>query len=158
MATQESVRTVNSVGFIPLMSRIRYFDFSGQRDIILLVARLGLMVLFILYGYTYITDFQSLMTYLAKVNAPAPVFIGIVACIVEFFCGLAVVFGFYTRPLAMMFAFYTMATAFVGHRYWDMTGADIHANYVHFFKNVSITGGFLALCISGPGLYSIDRR
>ena len=62
------------------------------------------------------------------------------------------------RPLAVLMAFYTLATGFIGHHYWTMTGLDQYANEINFYKNVSIMGGFLALYIAGAGKYSLDAR
>jgi putative oxidoreductase len=31
-------------------------------------------------------------------------------------------------------------------------------NMIHFYKNISIIGGLLLLCVTGAGKYSIDRR
>ena len=53
-------------------------------------------------------------------------------------------------------AVYTLATAFIGHHYWIMSGADQYANEINFYKNVSIMGGFLLLFITGAGKYSLD--
>jgi putative oxidoreductase len=39
-----------------------------------------------------------------------------------------------------------------------MTGDARIANMINFYKNVSITGGFLLLCVTGAGRYSIDRE
>jgi putative oxidoreductase len=32
------------------------------------------------------------------------------------------------------------------------------ANMINFYKNISIMGGLLLLCVTGAGKYSIDRR
>jgi putative oxidoreductase len=53
-------------------------------------------------------------------------------------------------------ALFTLVAAFIGHRYWTMTGADQYSNEMHFYKNVSIVGGFLLLYITGAGKYSLD--
>jgi putative oxidoreductase len=39
-----------------------------------------------------------------------------------------------------------------------MDGAERMANMINFYKNISIIGGLLLLCVTGPGRYSIDRR
>jgi putative oxidoreductase len=39
-----------------------------------------------------------------------------------------------------------------------MAGADRMANMINFYKNLSIAGGLLLLCLTGPGKYSVDRR
>jgi putative oxidoreductase len=81
-----------------------------------------------------------------------------VAIAVEFFVSIAVVLGVRTRELALVLAIYTLATAFIGHHFWTMTGAERDANEINFYKNISIVGGFLLLCVTGAGKYSIDAR
>jgi putative oxidoreductase len=39
-----------------------------------------------------------------------------------------------------------------------MTGDAFRANEINFFKNVSIMGGLLLLCVTGPGKYSLERK
>jgi len=39
-----------------------------------------------------------------------------------------------------------------------MTGDAYMANLINFYKNISIMGGLLLLCVTGAGKYSIDRR
>jgi putative oxidoreductase len=85
-----------------------------------------------------------------------PEIAAVVAVIMKFFVGLAIAVGFYTRLLALLLAFYTIVTAFIGHRFWAMTGVAAYDNEINFFKNPSIMGGLLLLCVTGPGKYSIE--
>ena len=53
-------------------------------------------------------------------------------------------------------AFYTVATAMVGHNFWDATDAAVqHDMVIHFWKNIAIAGGFLLLPSPAPAA-SID--
>lgn len=138
---------------------LRYQLFDGQRDAMILIARIMILILYGYFGFTYVTDHGSFVTYLKSVDAPIPEFTAIVATIVEFFGGLALLFGFWTRPVAAIFVLYTLGTGIIGHAFWKTTDPTAHHTlFVHFFKNVSIAGGFLFLCLSGPGKYSIDKR
>jgi len=78
-----------------------------------------------------------------------------VAIIIEFFVAIVVLLGVFTQPLSVVLAVYTIATAFIAHHYWSMTGMARYENEINFFKNVSIAGGFLLLSITGPGRYSL---
>ena len=137
---------------------MRYALFESQRDALLLVARLLMMLLFVLFGWEKLTDFSGTSTYMAAEGLPLPAVTAAVVILMEFFVGLAIVLGFWTRPLALLLALYTLGTALVGHRYWTMAGAEHMANMINFYKNLSIIGGLLLLCLTGPGRYSIDRR
>lgn len=57
--------------------------------------------------------------------------------------------GFHTRLLALLLAFYTFGTAIAGPHYWNMTGAVQYGNMIHVYKNISIIGGLMLLCVTG---------
>lgn len=137
---------------------MRYALLDGWRDEVLLIARILLVILFIWGGWGKLSGFSDTVTEMASVGLPIPTVAAAVAVILEFFVGIAILFGFFTRPLALLLAIYTLATAFIGHHYWTMTGTAHTANMINFYKNVSIMGGFLLLALTGPGKYSIDRK
>lgn len=137
---------------------MRYALLDGIRNETLLLSRILLVALFVLFGYLKITDLHGTTAAMATEGLPLPGLTAIVATILEFFVGIAVLFGYFTRPLALLLAAYTLATAFIGHHYWTMSGSEHIANMINFYKNLSIVGGFLLLCLSGPGKYSIDGK
>lgn len=137
---------------------MRYTLLDGWRDEVLLVARILLVILFVLFGYFKLIGFAGTVAEMASASLPIPMVAAAVTVILEFFVGIAILVGFFTRPLALLLAAYTLATAFIGHRYWTMTGTAHVANMINFYKNVSIMGGFVLLALTGPGRYSIDRR
>ena len=137
---------------------MRYTLFENRRDEILLIARVLLVALFVLFGWSKLTGFSGTIAYMAAENAPLPTVAAVIAVVMELLVGLAIAVGFYTRPLAYLLTLYTLATAFIGHHYWTMPDAERMANMINFYKNLSIAGGLLLLCIAGPGKYSLDRR
>jgi putative oxidoreductase len=137
---------------------MRYSLFNNRKDELILVARVLLMALFIIFGWGKITAFSATIGYMQSLGTPAPALAAMVAIAMELFVGIAIAVGFYTRPLAFLFALYTVATALIGHQFWSMTGDAFRANEINFFKNVSIMGGLLLLCVTGPGKYSFDRK
>jgi len=137
---------------------MRYTLFDGQKDGLILIARVLLMLLFILFGWSKITGFSGTVAYMASDGLPLPAVAAIIAIVMEFVVGIAIVIGFYTRPLAFLLALYTLATAFIGHHYWTMSGGAQMANMINFYKNLSIVGGLLLLCLTGPGRYSVDGK
>jgi putative oxidoreductase len=128
------------------------------RDEVILVARILLVVLFVVFGWSKLANYSGTVGSMARVGVPVPPVAALVAIAVEFFVGLAVVFGAWTRPLSLLLALYTLATALIGHHFWTMDGADRTANAINFYKNVSIIGGFLLLYVTGAGKYSVDAR
>ncbi|TCI06981.1 DoxX family protein [Dyella soli] len=137
---------------------MRYSLLEGSRDGMLLVARLLLMILFVIFGWSKLTGFSGTAAYMASVGLPLPSVTAAIAVIMEFFVGLAIVIGFYTRPLALVLALYTIAAAVIGHQFWNMIDPNRLGAMINFYKNVSIAGGLLLLCLTGPGRYSLDKK
>ena len=140
------------------MNNLRYFDFGSSRSFLLLIARIAIVVLFIIFGYPKLTGFSGTVQYMTSLGAPMPMLAAIIAVVMEIPAAILIVLGFFTRPLAVIFVFYTLGTAVIGHHYWDMTGDAVLPNMINFYKNVSIAGGFILLAITGPGAISLDRR
>ncbi|MBF8724400.1 MULTISPECIES: DoxX family protein [Pseudomonas] len=137
---------------------MRYSLFEGQRDIIILLARILLVILFILSGWSKLTGFEGTVGYMTSLGAPAPMLAAAIAVIMEFAVGILLLLGFYTRPLAFLFALFVVGTALIGHPFWNMVDPERSANMTQFLKNMSITGGLLLLAVSGAGRFSLDRR
>jgi len=132
--------------------------FERYRDVELLIARVLLMALFVIFGLDKFLNFSGTVQYMESVDLPLPTLAAFSALVMEFFVGLAILLGFYTRPLALALLLYTVITALIGHRYWALTGGVRLDTMIHFYKNMGIAGGLLLLCITGPGRYSLDRR
>ena len=128
------------------------------RDEAILVARILLLVLFLVFGWGKLTDYSGTAGYMARTGAPVPSVAALVAIAVEVPVALAVALGVWTRPLALLLALYTLGTGLIGHPFWAMEGAARYANAINFYKNISIIGGFLLLYVAGAGRYSLDAR
>ena len=128
------------------------------RDQVILLARILLVALFLIFGWRKLTGFTATAGYFAHAGVPLPTFSAIIAVVMEFFVGLAILFGVWTRPLALLLALYTLGTAFIGHPYWTMTGPAQMEATINFYKNVSIIGGLFLLYVTGAGKYSVDAR
>ncbi|HCP0063211.1 TPA: DoxX family protein [Escherichia coli] len=147
------------------MNTLRYFDFGAARPVLLLIARIAVVLIFIIFGFPKMMGFDGTVQYMASLGAPMPMLgapmpmlAAIIAVVMEVPAAILIVLGFFTRPLAVLFIFYTLGTAVIGHHYWDMTGDAVGPNMINFWKNVSIAGAFLLLAITGPGAISLDRR
>ncbi|MCF8998763.1 DoxX family protein [Acinetobacter nectaris] len=140
------------------MNNLRYFDFGSSKSFFLLVARILLIVLFILFGLPKMIGFSGTVGYMASLHAPLPGLSAAIAVLIEVVGSILIILGFYTRPLAIIFALYTLGTAIIGHAYWSMTGDAVQMNMINFYKNISIMGGFLLLAVAGPGAISLDKR
>ena len=47
------------------MNTLRYFDFGSSRSLLLLIARIAVVVLFILFGYPKLLGFSGTVQYMA---------------------------------------------------------------------------------------------
>ena len=137
---------------------MRSFGSETIRDEVILLARILLVALFLIFGWGKITNYAGTVGYMAQTGVPMAPVAAAVAILVEVFVSLAALFGVLTRPFAVILALYTLATGFIGHHYWTMTGAAQYEAEINFYKNVSIMGGFLLLYVTGAGKYSIDAK
>jgi putative oxidoreductase len=134
------------------------FGAARSRNGVIFIARVALMALFVIFGWQKLTAFGATTDYFSHTGLPLPTLAAAFAIAVELLCGLALIAGFVTRPVAIFLALYTLATAFIGHPYWTMTGVDQYEAMTNFYKNVSIIGGLLLLYATGGGKYSLDAR
>jgi putative oxidoreductase len=129
---------------------------NGIDDALILAARLLLAALFLIFGWRKVRDYSGTVSQMVQLHVPTPIVATVVAIIMELPVAFAIAVGAFTRPSAVLMFFYTLGTALIGHRYWTTKGTDYVDTMDAFYKNLSIMGGFLLLCITGPGQYSID--
>ena len=131
---------------------------NSTRDAAALVGRLLLAAIFIMSGFGKLTSFAGTAGYIASKGLPLPEVGAAIAIAVELGLGLLVAFGFKTRWSALVIAVFTLAAGFLFHAFWQEAPEARMGDYINFWKNVSIAGGFLLLWAFGPGRYSIDRE
>jgi putative oxidoreductase len=127
-----------------------------HRDIVLLIARIALGVIFLRESTFKFMDLGGFIDSMASKGMPMASVIAPVAAVAEFCGGVAVIFGFATRYAALLMVAFTLAASLTSHRYWEQTGNVARNNDIHFYKNISMIGGFLALFVAGAGRYSVD--
>ena len=71
---------------------------------------------------------------------------------VHFGAGLALLVGFMTHWVAGVLALLCLGTAFGVH-----LQAGDPANMFHFYKNLTMAGGFMYVMVFGPGGISVDE-
>lgn len=127
------------------------------RNELMLLARILMMVLFVMSGWGKLTGFQGTVGYTASTGAPMPMVAAAVAVVMEFGVGIALLIGFWTRPLTLLMALFVLGTSFIAHSYWSMEGSMEAANKIQFYKNLSIMGGLFLLAAVGPGKYAVQK-
>ena len=125
-------------------------------DACLLVAGRLLCARYVMMGWGKLTGFSGTIAYMAATGAPWPGLSAVISIVVELGLGALLAFGAFTAPIATLFALYTIVTVIIGHHYWPFSGMERYDMWIHFYKNFSIAGGFLALASAGPGRFSRD--
>ena len=128
------------------------------RDPLLLVARILMMLLFIVFGWQKLIGYGGTVAYFTQTGVPLPLLAAPVAVLMELGVGIAIALGLLTRPLAVLLGLYTIATAVIGHQFWEMSGSERVEAEINFLKNVSIMSGLFVLYLTGAGRFSLDRR
>ena len=129
---------------------------NGINDDLILAARLLLATLFLIFGWRKVRDYSGTVAQMVQLGLPMPVLATLASIFMELPVAFAAAVGAFTLVSATLMALYALGTAFIGHRYWTVKGADYVDSLEGFYKDLSIMGGFLLLCVTGAGKYSID--
>ncbi len=116
-----------------------------------LAARILIAAQFLISGLRKSAQYSATAGYMESAGVPGEVLPIVIA--LEIAGALALIVGWKTRIASFLLGGFTL-----------LAGAIFHGNlgdqddFVHFFKNVSIVGGFLLLIVYGAGPLSLDRR
>ncbi|MGE8398305.1 MAG: DoxX family protein [Burkholderiales bacterium] len=117
----------------------------------LAIARTLMVVVFLLSGLSKISSTDAIAGYMEVMGVPSLLLWPTIAF--EIGSAALIVLGFHTRITAILLAGFSLVTAIVfHHQFSDQT------QLIMFLKNIAMTGGFLLLACTGPGLLSIDAR
>jgi putative oxidoreductase len=124
---------------------------------VILIARIALAVLFLWAGTMKLLGYAGFVGYLQSKGVPFVAIAAPLVVVIEVLGGVLLVLGFKIRALGLILAIYAVATAVLGHDFWNVTDASLQRDMVvHFWKNIGIAGGFLLLTVTGAGRISID--
>ena len=113
-----------------------------------LLGRLGLSLMFIISGWGKIAGYTATQGYMEAMGEPGGLLPLVIA--LELGGGLALLAGGFTRAIALALAGFSLLSAALFHGLADPAQA------IHFWKNVSMAGGFLVLAAHGAGALSLD--
>ena len=124
---------------------------------VIFIARIALAVLFLWSGVMKLLGYAGFVGYLHSKGVPFVQIAAPIATAIEALGGVLLIVGFKVRPLALLLAVYTVATAVLGHDFWNVVDPALQRDMViHFWKNIGIAGGFLLLFVTGAGRLSVD--
>ena len=115
------------------------------------LGRIFLSALFLIEGINKIFNYEGTIQYMESFGVPT--FLAVPAIILEIIFPLFLIIGYQTKFSALVLAIFTLTTALIFHT--DFTN---QTQFISFFKNIAIMGGFLIICIKGAGKYSIDHK
>jgi putative oxidoreductase len=125
----------------------------ASHDIALLVARLFFGALFLITAYNKAKGYGGALGYFGNLGIPLPELMLPLVIAFEAIAGFLLIIGYQTRIVALLVGLFCVASALVAH-----TNLGDGNQLNHFFKNVAIAGGALALFSAGAGAYSVDAR
>ncbi len=118
-------------------------------DVALLLARVFLAALFLVEASAKVGAWAASQGYMQKFGVPGALLPAVVA--LELGAGLALLAGWRTSLASLALAAFCVAAALLFHaRLSD------HGQALHFWKDIAIAGGFVALSVAGAGRWSID--
>ncbi len=124
---------------------------SGISQATLVMARIGLALIFVLSGYAKIEYFDATAQYMEAMGLSGSLLPLVI--LFELLGGVLLMLGLFTQLLALAFAAFSLISGFIFH--FDL--AD-QTQFIMFYKNIAMAGGFLALATVGAGRFSLDAR
>ena len=126
---------------------------SKYGDIALLIGRILIGALFLIAAYNKANGYSGSLGYFGKLGVPAPSVLLPLTIAFEAAAGILLIIGYQARLAALAIALFCIATALIAH-----TNIADGNQFNHLLKNLAVTGGALALFVSGPGALSLDKR
>ncbi len=116
-----------------------------------LFGRIGLSAIFILSGLSKLQYSDATAQYMASAGVPGELLPLVI--LIELVGGVFIAAGFLTQLVALTLAGFSAVSALLFHN----NLAD-QMEFIMFFKNIAMSGGFLMLAAMGAGAFSIDAR
>ena len=130
---------------------------GASQDLILLITRILLVLVFPISGYYKILGWPGIVTILTNAGAPMPYVGGIVAVVAEFLFPAMVILGIGTRWAALGLILYTLGTSVIAHRFWEFAPPQQFGQMMSFFKNLCMMAGLALIVWFGPGRLALRR-
>ncbi len=123
---------------------------------IIVVGRVLLALMFVLSGFGKLTSIEGTAGYIASAGLPLATALAVIVGLLEFFGGLAIVFGIHARWAALALGLFTLAASLLFHNFWAMPADKAFMQQLMFMKNLSIAGGMFIVAALGAGPASFD--
>lgn len=129
---------------------------ASLQNLLSLMGRALLALLFIPAGFAKVTGFAGTVGYIASKGVPFPALAAAAAIGVELGLGMLLLLGWRARWAALGMALFTLVISFIFHNFWAVPPEQVMAQQQSFFKNMAIVGGLLGIVAWGAGGWSLD--
>ena len=113
--------------------------------------RILLSSLFLIEGVRKFFFQEETIMYMEDYGVPEILFFP--SIILEILFPMLLIIGYKTRFSASIMALFTLTVALIFH-----TNFDDHMQFITFFKDIAIAGGFIIIFANGPGRFSLDYK
>ena len=115
------------------------------------LGRIFLSTLFLIEGTNKIFNYEETIQYMENFGVPG--YLAIPAIILEILFPLLLIIGYQTKIAALVMMIFTIVVAIIFH-----TNFDDHMQFITFFKDIAIAGGFIIIFVNGAGKFSVDYK
>ena len=120
-------------------------------QVIEVLGRILLSTLFLIEGINKISNYEGTIQYMESFDVPE--YLAIPAIILEILFPLLLIIGYQTKVASLVLVIFTIVVAIIFH-----TDFDNHMQFITFFKDIAIAGGFMIIFVNGPGRFSLDYK
>ena len=116
-----------------------------------LIGRLFISSIFLLSGINKIRNYEGSHDWMESLGVPGVLLIP--AIVLEVVAPILVIVGYQVKISAALLSLFCISTAIIFH-----TDFSNQMQFVSFFKNIGLAGGFLFLVINGAKDFSLDKK
>ena len=120
-------------------------------NILDLLGRIFISSIFLLSGINKIQNYEGSHSWMESLGVPGILLIP--AIVLEVLAPIFVIVGYQVKISAALLSLFCMATAIIFH-----TDFSNQMQFISFFKNIGLAGGFLFLVIYGAKDLSLDKK
>jgi len=120
-------------------------------QVIEVLGRIFLSTLFLIEGINKIFNYEGTIQYMESFGVSE--YLAIPAIVLEILFQSLLIIGYQTKIAALVMAIFTIVVAIIFH-----TNFNDHMQFITFFKDIAIAGGFLIIFANGAGKYSVDHK
>ena len=116
-----------------------------------LIGRVFISSVFLLSGINKIGNYEGSHSWMESLGVPGVLLIP--AIVLEVLAPILIIVGYQVKISAALLSLFCIATAVIFHN--DFSN---QIQFIAFFKNIGLAGGFLFLVVNGSKDFSIDKK